>query len=873
MQPSYKKSMTLDGTTYQYYDIKQLAGSKLGAMPFSLRILLENLMRHQSEGLVTQEMLEALINRDGNPEIPFYPARVLMQDFTGVPSLVDLAALRDSVEDPHSINPHVPVDLIVDHSVQVDSYGSPDSRDINAQFEYDRNHERYSFLKWAQKSFTNFKIVPPNSGICHQVNLEYLAQVVRAENNTLFPDSVIGLDSHTPMVNGLGVMGWGVGGIEAEAVILGQPYFMPIPRAVGVRLSGTMDKLCTATDLVLTITHLLRKTGVVGAFVEYFGPGLPTLSIPDRATIGNMSPEYGATMGFFPVDERTIEYLRFTGRVDLAKRTEVYCKANALFHTSADHPHYDEVIELDLATIEPCIAGPYRPQDRIPLRKARMAMEQAIPHAPQKTAKITLDGTQHTISDGTIAIAAITSCTNTSNPSVMLGAGLMARNAAAKGLRVSPWVKTSLAPGSQVVADYLEKSHLIKDLETLGFHIVAFGCTTCIGNSGPLHPAIEAAQEKEDLTLAAVLSGNRNFAGRIHKNVKASFLMSPPLVVAYALAGHMDIDFAKDPLGQDTQGNPVFLSDIWPDTEEINQLINKHMTQQSFISAYKEIFTGDENWKNLWAPEGDRFAWDEKSTYIAKVPFFDNFPLTPPPIRSIKKARALLVIGDSVTTDHISPAGSIDPTYPSGKYLLELGVPIAQFNTYGSRRGNHEVMLRGTFANTRIKQRLTAPKEGGFTRKFPEGTIMHVYDAAMAYRGENVELIIIAGKEYGTGSSRDWAAKGSALLGVRAVVAESFERIHRSNLMGMGVLPLEFKENTSITTYNLEGNEQFSLDIPTNIEPKMELTLEATTTDGKSILVPVICRLDSLVEVEYYKNGGILHYVLRKLLQKTPSKK
>ena len=875
MATSYTRTMIVEGKTYRYHDIARFAGTRVTELPYSLRVLLENLMRH-SETPEEEPTLRAIVDRKGTierpAEIPFHPARVLMQDFTGVPAIVDLASLRDAVaaagEDPRKINPLVPVDVIVDHSVQIDYYGNADSLAQNVRMEYERNHERYSLLKWAQRSFSNLRIVPPNSGICHQVNLEYLSDCVREDSGVLYPDSLVGTDSHTTMINGLGVMGWGVGGIEAEAVMLGQPYFMPIPEVVGVRLSGKMDWQCTATDLVLTLTNLLRKMGVVGSFVEYFGAGLASLELPDRATIANMSPEYGATMGFFPVDERTIEYLRLTGREQEARRTETYCRTNALFHDPTSPAVYDRVLELDLATVVPSIAGPSRPQDRISLREAVQKIGASTTIGTKDPVMIDLEGQRVMLSDGAVAIAAITSCTNTSNPSVMIAAGQLARNALDRGLRVAPWVKTSLAPGSQVVRDYLANSDLLPALEHLGFHIAAYGCTTCIGNSGALHPAIEEAQRTQDLTLAAVLSGNRNFEGRIHKNVKASFLMSPPLVVAYALAGRVDIDLTSEPIGTDREGRPVFLEELWPEADSTAAIVKEHVTRQAFVDRYRDIFTGDRQWKELQAPEGDTFAWDSSSTYIAKAPFFDDFPKQPVKITSIKGARALLVMGDSVTTDHISPAGSIDPTYPAGTYLASLGVPKEQYNSYGSRRGNHEVMMRGTFANTRIKQKLSAPKEGGFTRKLPGSTLMHVYDASVAYRREGTELLVLAGKEYGTGSSRDWAAKGTRLLGVRAVLAESFERIHRSNLVGMGVLPLTFTGGQSIESLALEGTESYTINLPDTITPKMDLEMSITSREGKSRRITVCCRLDSPIEVAYFQHGGILHYVLRALLHR-----
>jgi aconitate hydratase len=874
MSEKFISKIDIDGKSYSYYDIKKFSKEKLEQIPYSLRVLLENLMRHQSELGFDDSVLNAVADRENKverpSEIPFHPERVLMQDFTGVPAIVDLAALRDAVkdvgQDPKIINPHVPVDVIIDHSVQVDSYGVPTSLDENVEFEYKRNHERYSLLKWAQKSFSNLKIVPPNSGICHQVNLEYLAQGVREQEGVLFPDSLVGTDSHTTMINGLGVMGWGVGGIEAEAVMLGQPYFMPIPEVVGVKLHGKMAHNCTATDLVLTLTNLLREMKVVGAFVEYFGPGLASLDLPDRATIANMSPEYGATMGFFPVDEKSIEYLVLTGRDQWAKRTELYCKANSLFHDPNKSASYDRILELDLATVVPSIAGPSRPQDRINLEAADKVILERTSIGKDKSVEIDLDGKKTTLHDGSVAIAAITSCTNTSNPSVMIAAGQVAQRAVARGLKIAPWVKTSLAPGSQVVKDYLQNSGLLSSLEELGFNIVAYGCTTCIGNSGPLHPEIEKAQVENDLTLASVLSGNRNFDGRIHKNVKASFLMSPPLVVAYALAGRIDIDLTKESLGIDKDGKEVFLSELWPDNEETIALAHQHVHKKAFIEKYKDIFLGDEKWQELYAPDGDTYHWDKNSTYIAKVPFFNNFPKEKPQIKGVKDAYPLLVMGDSVTTDHISPAGSIDPTYPAGTYLSSLNVEQQMFNSYGSRRGNHDVMVRGTFGNTRIKQKLVAPKEGGFTKKFPQEDEMFVYDASMAYQKEGRDLVVIVGKEYGTGSSRDWAAKGTRLLGVKAVIAESFERIHRSNLVGMGVLPLTFEEGVSFDSLGLNGDEQFSIPLSDNLQPRCTLEVTATKKDGKQVKFNTTCRLDSPIEVTYYKNGGILHYVLRKML-------
>ena len=830
-----KTKLTINNRDYHYYPLEGVE-----SLPYSLRILYENaLMRGYSS------YAEALLQRKIGQEIAFHPARVLMQDFTGVPAIVDLATMREYVKEASLINPHIPVDLIVDHSVQVDYWGSDVSLEQNVAKEYERNKERYTFLKWAQKSFSNLRVVPPNSGICHQVNLEYLGQVVREEEGLLYSDTLVGTDSHTPMINGLGILGWGVGGIEAEAAMLGQPYFMGVPRVVGVHLTGEMDEVCTATDLVLTITHLLRKVGVVEAFVEYFGSGLASLAIPDRATIANMSVECGSTVGFFPVDERTLEYLRFTGREEEALLTELYTKANHLFYSPSEKIVYDEVIELDLGSIVPSIAGPRRPQDKIPLSGAKEKIVQI--NTPTKV--ILSGGSEVTLKDNMIAIAAITSCTNTSNPSVIFGAALLARNAIAKGLKVPPWVKTSLAPGSKVVRSYLEKAALIGPLEALGFNIVAYGCTTCIGNSGPLDPAIERAQEDGELNLVSVLSGNRNFEGRIHKNVKSSYLMSPPLVVAYALAGTMEIDFDKDQLG-----DGVYLKDIWPSKEEIAKHIALYLKEEAFKESYQAIFEGDASWQALEVDESERYNWDPSSTYIAKAPFFENLEGGR---GSVVDGRALLYLGDSFTTDHISPAGSIEATYPAGQYLLSRGVSVENFNSYGSRRGHHEVMVRGTFGNRRIHQKLTPEVEGSYTKKFPSEEVMFVYEAAMAYQREKTDLIIIAGSEYGSGSSRDWAAKGALLLGVKAVIAKSFERIHRSNLVGMGVLPLEF-----VTEHSLRGDELFSLAVPIKLEPKMRLTLKVTPPSRESYNLELLVRLDSPVEVEYYQSGGILHHVL-----------
>jgi len=904
----HMRTTSISGSEYTFADITAYGMETIRSLPYSLRILLENLIRNHDGTVVTDRHIDALLSRNsetnGITEVPFFPARVLMQDFTGVPAIVDISAMRDAVKergmDPSVISPKIPVDLVVDHSVQVDFFGSPDAAEQNVRKEYERNSERYALLKWAQKTYSNFRVVPPNTGICHQVNLEYLAECVKQEESLLYPDSLVGTDSHTPMVNGLGVFGWGVGGIEAEAALLGQPYYIPLPNVIGVKLTGTLESGCTAADLVLHITELLRKIGVVGAFVEYFGPGLEQLSLPDRATIANMSPEYGAAMGFFPIDERTIEYLELTGRSTAARRTRAYAEANALFHETSGEPACDRIVELDLGTVQPSAAGPFRPQDRISIAEIKTNVRSYVfqKHNAVRTKDIVIDDEPVTLQDGTLAIAAITSCTNTSNPAVMIGAGLLAKNAVNHGLKTPAWVKTSLAPGSKVVIDYLKSSGLLSSLEELGFYLAAFGCTTCIGNSGPLHPDIEEAQIQEDLILAAALSGNRNFSGRIHPRIQASYLMSPMHVVAFALAGRIDFDFSCEPLGWekcetadnigsadesadkadagnasgsdgDSAGSwkPVFLRDIWPDAEEIEKLAAEHVKKQFYDLEYADIFSGDHFWKHLPAPDGETFSWDPASSYIAQPPFFRDLQDQPQPVKPITHARPLLMLYDSVTTDHISPAGAIDMTYPAGTYLLEQGIQPSDFNSYGARRGNHEVMIRGTFGNTRIRQALTAPKEGGFTRKFPEGTVLHVYDAAMAYQKEGTELIILAGKEYGTGSSRDWAAKGTALLGVRAVIAESFERIHRSNLVGMGVLPLVFEEGESWQSLGLTGEETFSIPISDDLEPGQRLQVTADRPGAQPIVFSVRCRLDSPMEATYWKHGGILQYFLRSMLK------
>lgn len=905
------REIDIEGVNYTIADINRLADEGIEGiekLPFSIKIIVENLLRKLDGRVVTQEHLRAVAGwqkrYDTPVEIPYHPARVLMQDFTGVPAVVDLAVMRDAVSelggDPSAINPLVPVELVVDHSVQLDYYGTENALSKNVAKEYERNVERYELLKWAQKSFDNFQVVPPNSGICHQVNLEHLGRVVIADKedgrNILYPDTLLGTDSHTPMINGIGVMGWGVGGIEAEAVMLGQPYYMTIPEVIGVRMTGTLAAGVTATDLVLTITELLRKRGVVEKFVEYFGPGMKALSVTDRATIANMTPENGATLGLFPVDEKTLEYLKLTGRGAAATVTEHYAKAMGLFYTGENDPEYTEVIEFDLSCVEPSVAGPARPQDRIAVKdlKARYAEILGCKHdrdAPVKNISdfhdesgtvnsresecipcqkrkffIRINGKGMTLGEGSIVIAAITSCTNTSNPYVMIGAGLLARNAVKRGLSVPPYVKTSLAPGSKVVTDYLEASGTVPYLEALGFHTAGFGCTTCIGNGGPLHPEIEKVIEENNLNVASVLSGNRNFEARIHQKVRGNFLASPILVVAYAIAGAIDVDLETEPVGMDPNGEPVFLSEIWPEASEIEALVSKCVGSELFEKEYATIFDGDRFWQELPIKESVTFNWDPSSTYIKKPPYFDGVSaeLTPP--SDLKGARALLVLGDSVTTDHISPAGAIPSDYPAGEYLVASGVPPEQFNSYGSRRGNHEVMMRGTFGNVRIKNRLVEGKEGSFTVKFPENETRYIYDAAMAYKAEKTPLVVLGGKEYGTGSSRDWAAKGSNLLGVSAVIAESYERIHRSNLVGMGVLPLVFAEGEGAAALGLDGTEIYAISGIEKMTPRKRVTVTATRQDGTTVTFTAVSRLDTVVDVDYFENGGILPCVLRKIM-------
>jgi len=878
------------GKTYAYFDLNQAAAAGLGdirKLPISLKVLLENLLRTEDGRGVTKADILAmtawLVNRGKNEvEIDFSPARVLMQDFTGVPAVVDLAAMRDAAAklgaDPERVNPLVPVDLVIDHSVMVDHFANAGAFQRNVELEYKRNLERYQFLRWGQQAFRNFRVVPPGTGICHQVNLEYLGQSVwiRDENGeTLaYPDTVVGTDSHTTMINGIGVLGWGVGGIEAEAAMLGQSISMLIPEVIGFRLTGKLQEGATATDLVLTVTEMLRKKGVVGKFVEFYGPGLDAMSVEDRATIANMAPEYGATCGFFPVDNKTIEYLTATGR-DPARvaLVEAYCKAQGMWRT-ADEPDFTDTLELSLADVRPSLAGPKRPQDRVVLGGLAdgftTSMQQEFRKAAELKKRAPIADADYDVGHGDVVIAAITSCTNTSNPSVMLAAGLVARNARAKGLKVKPWVKTSLAPGSQVVTDYLEKAGLNDDLDALGFNLVGYGCTTCIGNSGPLPPAISAAVNEHDLVVASVLSGNRNFEGRINQDTRANYLASPPLVVAYALAGSVNVNLETDPLGTGSDGKPVYLRDIWPSNQEIEATVRATVTPEMFAKRYADVFEGDELWRSIETGAGRTYAWDARSTYVQNPPYFVGMSATPTPPGDVKDARILGLFGDSITTDHISPAGSIRKASPAGKYLTDHGVPQNEFNSYGSRRGNHEVMMRGTFANIRIVNAMVtdesgAPVQGGLTVHHPSGERMSIYDAAMRYQQERRPLIVFAGKDYGMGSSRDWAAKGARLLGIRAVVAESFERIHRSNLIGMGVLPLAFQNGQTWDSLGLTGAETVTIEGVAELGARQPVTLRIARPDGRTDAVEVLCRIDTENEVEYFRNGGILHYVLRGL--------
>ncbi len=892
----------------QQYDLKRL--------PFSLKILLENLLRHQASGYVTTSDIEALCQWDPKAEpkteIAFTPARVVLQDFTGVPAVVDLAAMRDAMSnlggDPDLINPLSPAELVIDHSVQVDEYGTAGSLDANNVIEFKRNRERYQFLRWGQTAFDNFKVVPPNTGIVHQVNLEFLGRVVFGVQKDgawhAWPDTLVGTDSHTTMINGIGVLGWGVGGIEAEAAMLGQPVTMLIPQVVGFKLSGKLPEGSTATDLVLTVTQMLREHGVVGKFVEFYGDGLTNLPLADRATIANMAPEYGATCGIFPVDAESLRYMKLSGRSqEQIELVEAYMRHQGMFREDGDtEAEYTAALELDMGTVVPSLAGPKRPQDRVLLSEAQQSFrrdcakltqsrdeksncesrfadegggtavgnDEAKPGANGGCVQVSFEGETFDLKDGAVVVAAITSCTNTSNPAVMIGSALLARNAAAKGLKVKPWVKTSLAPGSRVVTDYLKKAELLDDLEALGFYTVGYGCTTCIGNSGPLPDEIGSAVRDNDLVVCSVLSGNRNFEGRIHADIKMNYLASPPLVVAYALAGSLDVDLNNDPLGEDADGNAVYLKDIWPEASEIQDFIASSINADMFQSSYGSVFEGDERWKSIQIPEGQNFDWQDDSTYIQNPPYFEGMNLDVPEINDIKDARCLVKVGDSITTDHISPAGSIQPDSPAGEYLQSKGVPPGQFNSYGSRRGNHEVMMRGTFANVRLRNQLAPGTEGGYTTHIPSGEQMSIFDAAMRYQQDNVPLVVLAGKEYGTGSSRDWAAKGTLLLGVKAVITTSFERIHRSNLVGMGVLPLNFMDGDSIESLGLTGKETFSIEgLGDGSAKTVEVTAVSDAGDSKTFTCKV--RLDTPQEVEYYRHGGILHYVLRQLASNPPA--
>ncbi len=898
-----RQTFELNGKTYHYYRLKAIeeAGvAKIGRLPYSIKVLLESVLRQVDGKVITKEHVDNLANwgkeEVKDADVPFKPSRVILQDFTGVPAIVDLASLRKAMADmggdPEQINPEIPVDLVIDHSVQVDTYGTPQALRINMEMEFERNKERYQFLHWAQKAFDNYRAVPPATGIVHQVNLEYLASVVHAvedENGDLvaYPDTLVGTDSHTTMINGLGVLGWGVGGIEAEAGMLGQPSYFPMPEVIGVRLTNRLPDGATATDLALRVTQLLREKGVVGKFVEFFGPGVSTLPLADRATIANMAPEYGATCAFFPVDDEAIEYLRLTGRdeehIQLVKK---YLELNDMYFTpDKEDPIYTDVIELDLSTIEANVSGPKRPQDLIPMSRLKEEFQKSIT-APagnhgfglkkdelDKEATIEYkDGTKEVLKTGDVVIAAITSCTNTSNPHVMIGAGLLAKNAVEKGLTVPKYVKTSLAPGSKVVTGYLKDSGLMPYLEKLGFHLVGYGCTTCIGNSGPLLEEIEKAITENDMLVASVLSGNRNFEGRIHPLVKANYLASPPLVIAYALAGTVNIDLSSEPLGKDQDGNDVYLKDIWPSKEEIDEIIKQVVTPELFKEQYKRVFDDNEKWNEIQTGDEPLYDWDENSTYIQNPPYFENLSPEPNKIEPLKNLRVIGKFGDSVTTDHISPAGAIARNSPAGKYLIEKGVAIRDFNSYGSRRGNHEVMMRGTFANIRIRNQIAPGTEGGYTTYWPTGEIMPIYDAAMKYKENNVGLVVIAGADYGMGSSRDWAAKGTNLLGIKTVIAESFERIHRSNLVQMGVLPLQFKEGENAETLGLTGKEVFTVHIDENVKPHDLVKVTATDEDGNTKEFECIVRFDSEVEIDYYRHGGILPMVLRqKLSAKTPA--
>ena len=881
-------SLTVDGTTYRYVSLKAFAdnaGLDITRLPYSLKILLENLLRREDGVTVKKADIEAIARWDATAvpqdEIQFMPARILLQDFTGVPAVADLAAMRSALKQwggqASRINPLQPADLIIDHSVQVDSYGTASALEINSKLEFERNHERYQFLRWGQSAFANFRVVPPATGICHQVNLEYLSQVAVVREGQgeswLFPDTLVGTDSHTTMINGLGVLGWGVGGIEAEAAMLGQPISMLLPQVIGFRLSGALQPGATATDLVLTVTQLLRKKGVVGKFVEFFGPGATSLTVADRATISNMAPEYGATVGIFAVDQQTVDYLRLTGRAAKAPLVEAYYRQQGLMYSpDGPEPLYSDTLELDLRDVEPCLAGPTRPMDRIRLSEVPSSFKKQLDtlkpaSAADQQPVVQPDGMEYSLCHGSVVIAAITSCTNTSNPSVMMAAGLLARNAVLRGLKAQPWVKTSLAPGSKAVTDYLAAAGLMPYLEALGFNLVGYGCTTCIGNSGPLADHIAKAVVDGDLSVAAVLSGNRNFEGRIHSAVRANYLASPPLVIAYALAGSVTIDLSSAPLGVDPAGQAVYLRDLWPDPDEVQQLVASTVSPAAFARSYTDLFQGDKQWNDLEVPVGELYQWQEGSTYIKQPSFFTDLPQQPTPVTDISGARVLALLGDSITTDHISPAGSIGKNSPAGLYLQSLGVQPSDFNSYGSRRGNHEVMVRGTLANIRIRNGLVPGVEGGVTRFFPDpagnGEQLSIFDAAMRYRENGTPLIVVAGKEYGTGSSRDWAAKGVKLLGVRAVLAESFERIHRSNLVGMGVLPLQFLPGESAQSIGIDGTERFDLEGLAAVGPGQQLAVTMRASDGSIRRFFVLVRIDTPNELQYYRHGGILSFVLR----------
>lgn len=921
-----KKTIQVNNKSYHYFSLKALQsqGHAIEKLPFSIRILLENAVRNYDGFGVTKEHIETLLNwqpTGSDDDIPFKPARVLMQDFTGVPAVVDIAAIRSEVarkgKNVDLINPLIPVDLVIDHSVQIDYFGTEDAYQRNMEMEYERNKERYQLLKWAQKAFTNFSVVPPGMGICHQVNLEYLSQGVIARDGQLFPDTLVGTDSHTPMVNGIGVVAWGVGGIEAEAAILGQPIYMIMPEVVGLKLTGELPLGSTATDLVLSVAELLRSHGVVGKFVEVFGDGLDNLSVPDRATLGNMSPEFGCTITYFPIDDKTLDYMRTSNRSEeQIKRVEAYCKENMLWRENEEAINYSTVLEMDISTIKPTLAGPKLPQQKILLENIKSKFgdllhggfgRSYIEHSDRETIEdmktrfqeeggaqpvemhdtsnlahklhgkktenglksvwIEQDRVKYKFSDGSIAIAAITSCTNTSNPFVMIGAGLVARNARRRGIDVKPWVKTSLAPGSKVVTDYLNKADLMRDFEALQFHLVGYGCTSCIGNSGPLLPKVEQAVKQYDMVATSVLSGNRNFEARIHPLVKMNFLMSPMLVVAFAIAGRIDIDMENEPLSHDKNGDPVYLKDIWPSDDEINAIMAEVLTPDDFAKNYGEIFAGNEIWQQLPVAEGSLYKWEDKSTYVQEIPFFKDISEQPPALQDIQGARALLKLGDSTSTDHISPAGSFSAESAAGQYLISKGVDPADFNSYGSRRGNDEVMVRGTFANVRIKNELV-DKEGGFTKYLPTGEEMTVYEAAQKYREDSTPLVVLGGTEYGSGSSRDWAAKGTALLGIKAVLVDSYERIHRSNLVGMGVLPLQYKDGENAASLGLDGTETFTITgIAEGLTPHKEVTVKAVKDNGDEINFKAVARLDSEIEIAYYQHGGILQYVLRDFLK------